>query len=265
MTGEATECRSRGACTAGRVAAGLPRGGGAPRHARRTRTRLGRTPRAAHLLVAPQVAACAAQAETSHSVLVLDATNGFRARRLHEALRQRRVRVRVRVGVGVWGLGLGVGVGVGVGAGVGYTRRCGRGVCPRQGPPPCHPHPAILTMPLLTTPRPVTLPRPLTTPRPVTLPRPLTRRVPRLGGGVTSLPKATRTAFLEARLRVASTPHPNPSPNPNPHPHPHPHPHPNPNPTPNPSPAPNPTPTPNPTHNPNPLPTRWPPRRSCSA
>ena len=34
----------------------------------------------------------------------------------------------------------------------------------------------------------------------------LTRRVPKPGGGLTSLPKATRTAFLEARLRVATAP-----------------------------------------------------------
>ena len=45
-------------------------------------------------------------------------------------------------------------------------------------------------------------------PRPLTMLRPLTRRVPRLGGGVTCLPEATRIAFLEARLRVATTPHP---------------------------------------------------------
>ena len=35
---------------------------------------------------------------------------------------------------------------------------------------------------------------------------PLARRVPKAGGGVTSVPKAARTGFLETRLRLATAP-----------------------------------------------------------
>lgn len=42
------------------------------------------------------LAACAAQAVTQHGVLILDTTNGFRAVRLLEALRQRRVPKQLR-------------------------------------------------------------------------------------------------------------------------------------------------------------------------